>query len=337
MRTLALLAACLLPCPFAAAQGGGFTAGDLYLFSPAIQGASTADGALVHVDLSAGTATILVDTFTTPSSMGVMCFDPWRQRLIFRAGLDSVFDPVRLWAVDAAGNLDDLGFSGQAWSMFAPTGDGRIYLRNNTGTAATQPILYLDAANDLNVLLDSTGTAPFLVDGNGAFDIRGIHYDVPTNSLFISSIAAVGACAGGATDKLNLRKLPLSADGTRVVGPVTCVQFEAGSFENPVGWSVGPGGQPLLVVDTNSNAQEPRLVLVDPTGPSASAFAATGSYFGAAATNAGTWCSALGKVVILDTGTDVLRAFGAGETGAGTTLVLAGTVSTAGSSGVGVA
>lgn len=328
------LVAALLLVPLsasAAGQGGGFTAGDLYLLSPAIQGSSSDDGALVHVDLSAGSAGILVDTFTTPSQSFAVAFDPWRQRVVFRAGLDTVFEPTHLWAVDAAGNLDDLGFAGSVLSQFAPDGQGRIYMRQSS---ATTPFVYLDASGELNVLLDASGTQPFLLNGSGSTDMRGLIYDPGTHALFVASIGPLGACPGGATDKVNVRRLPLSADGTRVVGPEDCVSFEVSSTgENPVGWSHGPGGLLVLVIDTNTNAQEPRLQTVDPVTLAVSPFASNGSYLGAAATNAGTWCSALGQVVILDTGTDVLRAFGAGQTGAGNVLALTGSVSAAGSSG----
>lgn len=312
------------------AQGGGFDPGDLYLYSPAIQGSSSVHGAIVRIDLAAGTSTIFVDTVTTLQHQGAIAFDPYRQRLIFCAGLDTVATPTHLWAADSNANLVDLGFVGATISSLAPTGDGRIYLR--THQPAT-PFAYLDAVGALHTLLDDTGTAPFKIDGNGNFDARGMIYDVPTNSLFVASPAG-STCSGGVLGRVNVRKLPLSIDGTRVVGPVDCAQFEVStSGETPVGWSRLPGGRLLLIVDTNSSATEPRLVSVDPADLSMSAFASNGNPF-AAATNAGTYSSALGKAVILETGTDKLIAFAAGEAGPGNGLVVLGDpVSSSGGSG----
>jgi len=221
-----------------------------------------------------------------------------------------------------------------SYAGFAPTGDGRIYMHDMTPQGTLHPFVYLDATGALNTLLDSTGTVPFLIDGQGNFDVREILWDAGTNALFVASNTG-GACQGGASDKVNVHKLPLSADGTRVAGPVSCAQFEVStSGETPTGLSRGPAGSLLLVVDTNSNNQEPRMVLVDPATVAMSAFASNGSYTGAAATNAGTWSSTLSKAVILDTLTDELREYGAGETGNGTVLVPTGVpVSAGGSSG----
>jgi hypothetical protein len=327
-----LLIAVLLSTP-ALAQGGGFVAGDEFLYSPAITDISSTGGALVQIDLAGGTDAILVDVVLTFASPGAMAFDPYRQRVIFFATV-APSTPFRLWATDSAGALTDLGLVSGSYHAFAPTGDGRIYMHDTTPLGNTHPFVYLDAAGTLNTLLDSTGTVPFLIDGLGNFDVREMLWDAGTNALFVAS-NTTGACQGGASDKVNIHKLPLSADGTRVVGPVGCAQFEVSSSgETPTGLSRGPAGSLLLVVDTNSNNQEPRMVLVDPVTLAMSAFASNGSYTGAAATNAGTWSSTLNKAVILDTFTDELREYAAGETGNGTVLLPTGVpVSAGGSSG----
>lgn len=326
-----LVPACLwFGCSLAFAQGGGFTAGDLFLHSPAIQGLSSVHGAIVKIDPAKGVSSIFVDTVTTQSQQGAMAFDPYRQRLLFCAGLGTTSDPKRLYAADGAGNLADLGFVNSSFSSLAPTGDGRVYLRTFQPAA---PYAYLDAVNRLHTLLDATGTAPFMIDGNSGFDVRGMIHDAATNALFVASPGG-STCAGGVVNRVNVRKLPLSPDGSRVVGPIGCAQFEVStSGETPVGWSRLPDGRLLLVVDTNSNGVEPRMLAVDPATLAISAFASNGN-LAAAATNAGTWSSALGKVAILDTGNDELRAFGAGEVGAGTVIALTGVpVSSSGGSG----
>ena len=334
-RAIVSLAACaasaLCAAPVAA-QGGGFTAGDMYLYSASVDApggpAGPSVSGLVHVDLSAGTAHMLVPTTSQSQSAGSAVFDPYRQRILFDGTLALPSEPVRLWAVDAAGSLEALVTVNLSLSAFAPTGDGRVYFR---AAGSSSPFRYLDANNDVQVLMDETGTLPFAVDGNANFDFRGMIYDAGTNALLIAPIGNE-FCAGGVLSRINVRKLPLSADGTRVVGPVTCAQFEvSASAESMAGFSRGPAGQIVLVVDTNSNNLEPRMLLVDPVTLDIVPFASNGHAF-AAATNAGTWCSSLGKVVILDTGSDVLRAFAAGESGAGTILALDGSVSSTGGS-----
>jgi hypothetical protein len=320
------IAAALVAAPLLA-QGGGFAPSDLGLYSTAIQGISSSSGALVLVDLAGGTASILVDTVSTLGSQGAAAFDPYRQRIVFCAGLGS--DPLHLWAVDAAGQLDDLGQVGQQFFAISPTGDGRIYMRHSN---TAQPFKYLDAAGTLHVLMDAAGTAPFDTDGGASTDAHNMIHDAATNALFVAS--GLGACPGGVTNRMNIRKLPLSADGSRVSGPVSCAQFEVSvSGEAAVGWSRGPLGQLVLVVDTNASGPEPRIVLVDPATLGLSVFASPGPFLGEAALNAGTWVGTLGQVVLLETFTDVLRAYSAGTSGAGSILPITGTVSAAGASG----
>ncbi len=314
------------------AQTGTYTAGDLYLYSPAITGISSTGGAIVHVDLSAGTASMFVDTVTTLSAQGAMAWDPFRCRLVFCAGLNTVSDPLHLWAADAAGGLLDLGSVGIPLASMAPRGDGLIYMRQTNSTST--PLRVLTAANTLLTLLDDATGLPYLIQGNGAYAVMGMIHDAGTNALFVAT-NPVGACPGGAAGRVNVVKLPLTADGLRVAGPESCAQFEVStSGETPVGWSRGPAGSLVLVVDTNANANEPRMLLVDPVTLGISVFASNNNIF-SAATNAGSWSSALSKVVILDTGNDVLRAFGAGESNSSGVIVPSAgiPVSAAGSSG----
>lgn len=327
---LALVAA-LTAAPVLA-QGGGFSAGDLYLYSASVDapgGGGPSVSGLVHVDLLAGTANLQVPTTSTGQSAGSVVFDPYRQRIVFDGKLEPSVDPSRLWAMDAAGNLEVLSTLSLSISALAPTGDGRIYFRA-AGTG--QPFRYLDANNDVQTLLDETGTVPYLMDGNFNFNFNGLIYDAGTNALILSTIVS-NFCAGGVNNRLNIRKLPLSADGTRVGGPYTCAQYEVStSSEGARGFSHGPGGMLVLVVDTNSSDEEPRMLLVDPVTLDITPFASNGPYTGAGATDAGSWCSALNRVVILDTFSDDLRAFGFGEVGEGILLSPSGSVSSTGGS-----
>src|SRR5882672_771274 len=162
MRLVAGVVSSLFLSALASAQGGGFTSSDLYLYSPAIQNISVTGGALVHVDLVAGTASILVDTVATLGSQGPMAFDPYRQRIVFCGSVAPSSGPIRLLAVDAAGNVDDLGVVNKTCFALSPTGDGRIYMRD--GDTPNQPLKYLDAAGVLRTVMDATGTTPYLVN-----------------------------------------------------------------------------------------------------------------------------------------------------------------------------
>ena len=328
MRALNVVACLLSLVAPLAAQGGGFASTDVMLYSPAIQGISSTSGALVKVDLVAGTAAILVDLHATMGFQGAMAFDPWRQRVVFY-GSTGPGSPLQLMATDAAGTVDVLGLQSGLVSALAPTGDGRIYLKDSASAIA--PLKYLDAAGSVKNLLGAVGTTPYLINGTASYDLRDMIYAASANALFVASLTV---CPGGSTNRINVTKLPLSADGARVVGPESCAQFEvSASGETPVGWSHGPAGQLILVVDSNTNGIEPRILAVDPATLGISVFASPGNFFGDPAINAGTWCGSQNKVIVLETLTDVLRSYAAGSSGAGATLAITGTVSAAGSSG----
>jgi hypothetical protein len=72
-----------LACTPLAAQGGGFTSGDLYLYDPDATGSSIIDGAIVHIDLSAAHSEVAVDTFYTPHLQGAMARSPPASAFVF--------------------------------------------------------------------------------------------------------------------------------------------------------------------------------------------------------------------------------------------------------------
>ncbi len=316
------------------AQSSGFTPGDLYLYSPAIQGSSSTSGAILRIDPATGNSTMLVDLDSTLSAAQCIAYDPYRNRLVFNGVIAGIGGPTATWLVDGNGALQKLGYDGKPLRTFAPSGDGKIYLLDDSDNTAW--IEYLDAANVRHPLLPDVGLDPFTINGNFGFDVRAMLYDPASHCLFIASYSAASvACTGGNPADVNVRRIPLDSAGTQVIGPVTCNQFAvdpSGPGEIPVGLTLGPNGQLLLVVDTNSNAQQSRMIAIDRTTLAMSPFAANG-YAGAAATNAGTWSTTLGKAVILDTANDVLRAFGSGETGAGSVIVTTLPVSSAGGTG----
>ena len=298
----------------AAAQSGGFQAGDLYLYNPAFEGLSSTSGAIVRVQPTTGTITMLVD-LETSSNGDTMAYDPWRDRLIFFGGL--IPNHSELYLCDAAGNLTSLGFgttSGSLVGRFAPRGDGLIYFRSLTTPGE---ISYLDAADNVQTLLDAAGAAPYAFPGN-LNNVRQLEFHPASNSLVAATAASLEVCPGGLADAVNLYRLDLSADGTRVLSDA-CFQYDvdpgAGN-ENPVGLTPGPGGDLLLHVDNNSGATLPRMARVDPGGASASSFASSSS----GATSSGAYSQVLGRAIVHDSFSDVLRAYVQGESGAGTVI-----------------
>lgn len=300
----------------AEAGGVAFTQGDLFLYSPAVTGISSTDGAVVRIDPTTGNASLFVDLVLTQSSQGSLAYDPYRERLLFCASLNAA-DPNHLWAADGAGNLQNLGHPGKHFWVLAPRGDGIVYLRD--GSSISGQVWYLDSNDQLQTLLDASGTQPFLLAPGFQPYYSAMAYHVGTNSLIVAGPSALGvSCGGGVAAGLVVRRVTLSADGTRAVGPVLCAEFEVSSSgEMPYGLSALPDGHLLLVLDTNSNSAEARMLRVDPWTMTITPFAVNGPYLGAAATNGGTWSSALGKAVVLDTFSDVLRAFAQGESGIG--------------------
>jgi hypothetical protein len=318
-RFLTGLLSALLAAPLLA-QGGGFTGADLVLYGPKIPGASASNSGLVRMDLAAGTAEVLVGATQVISSPGAACFDLHRQRVLFIAKLGPVAQPTHLWAVNAAGELDDLGFPGLGFNCMAPTGDGRVYLRHPQSQA---PFKYLDAANQLQTLMDDTGTVPFLLDGSPFVDVGAMTYEPTTSALFVASASHV--CSGGSSGRVNVRKLPLSADGQRVIGPITCAQFDVGpGGDAPVGWSRGPAGQLMLIVTTGLSGVAPKILCVDPATLTFSVFASSGGFSGDPLVPAGTYAPSIERAVILDGGGNHLRAYAAGDSGVGTNISFTG-------------
>ncbi|MCB9878047.1 MAG: hypothetical protein H6835_10640 [Planctomycetes bacterium] len=330
-----LLRSGLAAAAFAATTAAqSFPSADLYLFSPALTGIGSGSGGLLRVEMATGTGTLLRNFQTTPQSQDALAFDPYRNALVFMAGI-APLPNILLWQCDGSGRTQSLGYPNRSFAAFAPTGNGRIYLADRAESPAGR-IHYLDAANQYQTLMDAAGAVPFEFFPGQATQYAAMIYHASTNALFVAQQAGLSPACGGTTASTGLivRKVPLSVDGSRAIGPVSCVEFEVSSSgEVPVGIDALPGGDLLVVVDTNSNAAEPRMVRIDPVAMTASTWASNGSYTGAAATNAGCYSGSAGAVVVLDTFADVLRSFTAGQAGLGTVLPSSVPVSAAGASG----
>ena len=312
-----------LTAPTLANDPASFRAGDLYLYNVGLFGLSTGNAGIMRIDAVGGTGQVILGPFgavTTPAQQ--LAYDPFRNRLILASNLDGLGD---LHTVDADGTTQSMGLAGNAFQLVTPTGDGRIYLRRK-GVLPLSGIQYVDAAGVLNELMDVTGTAPFEVVP-GQSDLAGaMIYEPATNALFIATHANWAACSGGTSTDVNFHRIPLTPDGSQVAGPVVCGQFDVdvGGFnEDPVAFAHAPDGKLLLVVDTNTNLQQCRMVLIDPVTVTGTAFACNGGYF-AAATNAATYAPTRGEAVVLDTFDNVLRSYAQGEAGPGTVLGVTG-------------
>lgn len=325
--------ACALLVGHAFAGDGGFDSGQLFLQNPALTGSSSVDGALVGIDPLTGTVTMLVDQFATPSFVGACGYDRFRDRILFSAKIGSLAQPLRLYSVDATGNTTPIGFNDDPIAAIASANDGRIYFRRvNSGPGQIQ---MLDASNNSRAVLDAAGTAPFVLTSSGIVPISAMLFHEASNALLVASGPSGSAgCSGGAAPGVVVRRLPLSPDGTRVAGPITCNEFDVSpSGETIVGFSFRSNGHALLVVDTNSGALESRMIDLDPDTLEMVSFAKNGNYLGAASTNAGTWSTALDRAVILDSGSDNLRTYAKDELGPGTILATSLPPSSVGGSG----
>ncbi|MFG0320282.1 MAG: hypothetical protein ACF8XB_23615 [Planctomycetota bacterium JB042] len=328
-RALVLLA---LVSPPLAAGPGGFADGDLYLYTRAATGVTFADGGLISVDPSTGTTALRMGFDHASLRTGAAAFDPHRKRIVFAASID---DPAgaltySLFATDAAGDVETLLHPAKMFMGISPAGDGRIYLSDPYDVFT--PFRWLDGANRLRTLYAADGTTAFTFPGFANQTVSAMTYDPTTNALFVAVSSLTGAaCGGGGGTDVTIRKVPLSADGTRVAGPIGCVQVDVDpvqATERPVNWSRGPNGTLLLVVDNvNVTDVQPRMLRVDPATLQVTPFASNGGYLGAADGTAGAYSSVLGKAVLVDTRNDVLRTFAAGETGAGTVVVPSGPLS----------
>ena len=303
-----------------AGHSADYQSGDLYLLSQSLPkpGGGAMRG-IVRVDPSSGSSTLL---YSTGVGMGnYLTYDSWRDLLVF-ARADS------LLGIDASGSVSTLADLPAVPGALAARGDGFIYLQINS------ELHYLDSGNVLQPVLDQPGTATFTIGGPSS--IREMRYDDATQSLLVFFLGgAIGVCPDAT--QVCTGRIPLTVSGAQVAGAVLGAQAEVStSGELVVGSGVLPGDKILVVVDTNSNAQEYRMLTLDPALMTFAPFAANGPYTGAAAVSAGTYSSARGEAVILDSFADVLRGFTQGSTGNGTSFSGSGTgfgVSSAGGSG----
>ena len=149
MRLALMLAAALALAPLAQPQGGGFVAGDLYVYGW-IQTPTTLQG-IARLHPASGNCTLLAQFQQALDHQGAMAFDPYRQRLLYGRWQPSISPYYTVTFSDAAGQLTPLPFENAVWDGIAPTGDGRIYYHDSA--LGVNSFRWLDAANQVHVLM----------------------------------------------------------------------------------------------------------------------------------------------------------------------------------------
>ena len=222
---------------------------------------------------------------------------------------------------DSLGATQSLGFIGRNVHCFAPKGDGLIYFHDRDLGGRIQ---YLDSSNQEHDLLDVNGTAPFELVASPWNKFAALMYHPKSHSLIAASSSNTSAaCFGRGTNMdVAIRRIPLSADGSRLTGPVMCTEFHVSTTSEEIeGVDILPTGWVLITVDTNSTASEQRLICVDPFTMSTWPFATTGGYAGSGAISGGCFVGAfMNKAVVVDSLDNKLRTFSYGSNGPGTAL-----------------
>jgi hypothetical protein len=304
------------------AQGASFEAGELFLYSPGLQGPGYTGPGILRVNPQTGASSVLLQSAFAQSNTGTMAFDPYRQRVVVSANL-SLQQPSRLWYVDGNGALEDpFPLAGSAsFNCIAPAGNGRIYFQ--ASFPGVNPFSYLDANDDLHTLFEADGVTPLFPSG-ALTDPRGAIYDPATNALFFAFQAQNPSDAG---QHIRVRKVPLSADGSRVGGPMVDSVFSISSTlgaEQPMGWSHAPNGMLILSTITLEGGSLPRMLQVDPATAAITPWGNNGTSDPFAPTylfDAGAYSTSLDKVVVLDAWNKVLRSYQQGSPGGlGTTV-----------------
>lgn len=293
-----------------------FQVGDLFAL---LRDYSFSTDAIVRIQPGGAGSWSVLSEFPTGIWPTTFTYDAYRGRLIYIHS-NSVHE---IRAVDADGSHTVL-VPGWRPDQLAARGDGLLYIFEDDMAAVG--FHYLDASNVLHDLLDVAGTARFDLGPSGRLD--EMIYDPGTNSLigFVGDFTGIGIPECPASHASCAVRIPLNAAGTQVAGPVVATSAEIStSFESPIGSGYVPGGGILWVVDTNSNDQEPRLQLLDPSTMVTVPFASPGYYIGAASTGGGTYSAVRGQGVTLDPRYEDLRAWSLGESGDGTPFAVGAT------------
>jgi hypothetical protein len=284
----------------AGAQTGPFTEGELLVRFPH---PSTGQETLSRIDpVTGASAPLSSDVVDTYAAAGWIAYDGYRAGLLAYTATVSlgIFAP-RLVLIRDDGDLADLGHLGAGITALASAGDGRVYLRK------AGVLHLLDKQHQLTPVL--AGGQPVLLP------VEHLIYDQPSNALLGVAInQATTACSGFGLSTAH--KLPLSADGKSLAGPIVCTSYDTGMpAASPVGIDRLPGGDYLVTLADGYPADH-QLLRLDPVSMTLSLFAKP-SY---SDLDGGVWSQTLGRAVVLEDGGNTLRSYQAGEQGAGTLI-----------------
>jgi energy-converting hydrogenase Eha subunit H len=301
--TFVLALPCLtLPC---VAQTGAFEDGELVVLT-------TKPGfnspILYRIDPATGQGATFCEPLYQGGWAGMCAYDSYRGRFLANVSMapDNPFF-YKLWAFASNGAAVSIpGFDGKSLRALAPTGDGRVYFLNHNPLG---PIQYFDANDVTHTLLNEAGTAPF------DFAVEHLLYHAPSNSLIASNSGwwSTNHCA---TNSCSFFRIPLSADGTRVGGPIACSSYATGSQE-VMSLDYLPGGNVLATLANGSFWGGAQMASFNPFTLAVAPWASPQH----GDLNGGLWSSRIGKAVILDDTTNLLRTVVAGQGGTAPVLV----------------
>lgn len=293
MNPLLLRSLCLLlPASAALAQ---FADGDLIVRLGTAGGGSCS---YLRVDPVSGNATTLLAGCYPHGFAGSAVYDSFRDVMLINTSLppDS-YALARLFAVQADGSHTAVAGAGTGdLRALCSVGDGRVFYQVHQ----TSEIRWLDAGNQSHTLLDAAGAAPF------QFPIEHLIFHAPSNSLIATTSGwwSTNDCTAGAC---SVFRIPLSSDGSRVGGVVSCNSVATDNQEI-VSLDFLPGGQLLLGLANGTPSQMPLLLTVDPMTLALGTWANTQLHN----VDGAVYSTRAGGAIVLDDGANVLRRFGPG-------------------------
>ncbi len=299
----------------APAQTGPWTDGELLVRCQVLP---SGQPAIFRVVPETGETAVLTTTQGWGGWAGSLVFDSYRGGVLSNMSLapDSAF-LFRLWLVSHDGTAAALpGFTGSLRAL-ASAGDGRVFfVRHSGATQGPKAIEYFDANDVIQSLMQSDGVTPFQAD------VEHLLYDAPSNALIGSSSAQWAATHCSATGS-SLYRFPLSADGLRVTGPVTCTSVPTTLLYGDI-MSLDhlPDGNVLVTTATAFLGAPHFMLSLNPVTLAVAAFADPTQ----GDVNGGIWSARLGKAIVhANSGSawwepNGLRSFASGQNGFGTFL-----------------
>lgn len=293
MTTFLLRSFCaLLPAAAAVAQ---FPDGELIVRLGTAGGGSCS---YLRVDPVSGNATTLLAGCYPHGNAGSAVYDSFRDVMLINTSLppDS-YALARLFAVQADGSHTAIASVGTGdLGALCSAGDGRVFYQ----MAASNQIRWIDANNQVHTLLDAAGAAPF------QFAVEHLIHHAASNALIATTSGwwSTNDCTPGAC---SVFRIPLSSDGSRVGGAVTC-NAVASDNQEIMSLDFLPGGQLLMGLANGSPGFMPLLVTVDPMTLALGPFANTQLHD----VDGAVYSTRAGGAIVLDDGANVLRRFGPG-------------------------